>query len=177
MTIHFHVVKDEIDELIEFLTSENWPFHGIEAPSPTQIREAFMNHYYTGDSVKTIWLQYHEQNIGLIRLFDLLDSIALFDLRIRHNYRGKGFGKQALQWLTHYAFTHYPHLIRIEAHTRVDNFAMRKTLYNCGYIKEGYHRQAWEQGDQLFDSIVYAMIRSDWENQTRTPIRLHDVDF
>lgn len=52
---------------------------------------------------------------------------------------------------------------RVEAYTRSDNLAMRKTLSSCRFVKEGYLRQAWENDDgSISDSICYAMIRDDW---------------
>lgn len=66
----------------------------------------------------------------------------------------------------------------IEAYTRCDKIAMTKTSSKCGYVKEGYLRNAWENNDgTVSDSIYYAFIRSDWENKEITPIKLNDLPF
>lgn len=55
---------------------------------------------------------------------------------------------------------------------------MTKTSSKCGYVKEGYLRNAWENNDgTVSDSIYYAFIRSDWENKEITPIKLNDLPF
>lgn len=55
---------------------------------------------------------------------------------------------------------------------------MRKALTKCGFVKEGYLRDAWENDDgSIMDAIIYAATRSDWENGTTTPIQLHDEPY
>ncbi|WP_339148811.1 MULTISPECIES: GNAT family protein [unclassified Sutcliffiella] len=126
---------------------------------------------YTNEGTKTFLVQDKKETaIGMLRLFDLEDPTCLFDLRLRQQDRGQNRGAHAVKWLTGYAFMNYPHLIRIEGHTRHDNLAMRKTFHNCGYVKEAYHRSAWPQEDKLFDSVGYAITRTDWEQGTTTPI-------
>lgn len=168
---HYKELTRNMDnELVEFLTSETWPFHGQEKPSEDSIREALKNGFYTENGNKTFWINDNGEDIGIIRVFDLEDPTCLFDLRLKEKDRGKGFGFFCVKWLSDYVFTTYPHIIRIEAHTRIENLAMRKTLYKCGYVKEAYHRSAWPQGSKLFDSVGYAVIRRDWEGDTVTLI-------
>ncbi|MGD7043242.1 GNAT family N-acetyltransferase [Jeotgalibacillus proteolyticus] len=124
------------------------------------------------------WIELEQKKIGLIVIHDSSDTIPLFDIRLEEKARGKGIGELALKWLTQYIFSHPVKKIRIEAYTRSDNTAMRKTLHKCGFVKEGYLRQAWEHEDgSVFDSVCYAIIRNDWENQTRTPIKLDDLPY
>ena len=118
--------------------------------------------------------------IGIIRLFDL-DDIAdgdgapLFDIRISKDYQGKGFGKQAVEWLTTYLFESYPKLNRIEATTRADNFSMRKVLKNCFFLKEGHYRASWPSQDgRLIDTARYAILRNDWIKKSSTPLEWND---
>lgn len=162
--------SSKVDELVEFLTSEQWKYHGQEYPTEESIRENVANGYYNRDGNRTFWMVEGETKIGLIRIFDLEDPICLFDLRLKEIARGKGIGRQALLWLCNYIFENYPHMIRIEGHTRCDNYAMRKTFYNSGFVKESYHRKAWRQNRNLFDSVGYAMIREDWEKNTITHV-------
>ncbi|WP_235857666.1 GNAT family N-acetyltransferase [Paenibacillus albiflavus] len=106
----------------------------------------------------------------MIRFFDVSDPIIMFDLRIRSEHRGKGVGVQALRWIVSYAFSEFPEAIRIEGHTRVDNVLMRALFAKSIFVLEAYHRKSWSQAGQLFDSVGYAVIREDWENNKITPI-------
>ncbi|WP_409973143.1 GNAT family N-acetyltransferase [Bacillus sp. Bva_UNVM-123] len=168
----FKEFSREMDEqLVELLTSETWPFHGQEKPSADSIKKALNKGFYTENGNKTFWIMNEHKKLGLIRIFDLEDPTCLFDLRLKEKERGRGLGLSCVRWLTNYIFTTYPHIIRIEAHTRNDNFAMRKTLHKSGYVKEAYHRSAWPQGSNVYDSIGYAIVRKDWEEEKVTSIK------
>lgn len=160
-----------IDELVEFLTKDTWAFHGQPNPTEESVRASFQKGLYTENGNQTFWITKNNEKIGMIRLFDLEDPTCLFDIRLRHDYRGKGLGVPILKLLSNHVFSNYSDIIRIEGHTRSDNYAMRKTFFNSGFVKEAYHRQAWPQEGQLFDSVGYAMLRNDWENKTITEIK------
>lgn len=162
--------NDMIEDLVTFLTTETWPFHGNPNPTEESVRNSFQRGFYSEDGNRTFWIIDKEERIGLIRLFDLEDPTCLFDIRMKQSHRGKGLGVTSLKWISNYVFSHYPSIIRIEGHTRNDNYAMRKTFHNSGFVKEAYHREAWPQGGQLFDSVGYAILRRDWENNTITVI-------
>ncbi|MBW8350667.1 GNAT family N-acetyltransferase [Bacillus sp. IITD106] len=175
--LHFKKFENELDDLIAFMTSTIWEYHANPEPSPEQIKQAFNKGWYQ-EGRDTYWIEFHREKIGLIIIHDIEDTIPLFDIRLANSVREKGFGTKAVRWLTDYLFSLPDKKIRIEAYTRCDNFAMRKTLTNCGFVKEGYLRNAWENNDgSVSDSICYAIIRSDWENGIVTPIKLNDVSF
>lgn len=134
----------EADLLVQFLTAEDWPYHGAGASSAAQIREQVAAGHYDDDRTRTFWIVTGTgAEAGLIRLLDLGDDTPLFDLRIRAACRGAGLGTCALRWLTGYLFTEFPGIRRIEGTTRQDNHAMRRTFRRCGYVKEAHYRQAW----------------------------------
>ena len=161
---------DDLPTLVAFLTTETWPFHSIPNPSPEAVQGQAERGTYWGEDVES-WLAYEaDLPVGFLRLFDLDDRTAVFDLRLRAAARGRGLGKAALRWLSERLFSTYPHLDRIEAHTLVDNSAMRGALLHGGYVQEAYHRQSWRQGEQLLDSVGYALLRGDWASGTVTPI-------
>lgn len=162
-------VPAEADLLAEFLTTEDWPYHGTRGRDAAHIRQDATAGRYDNDQVRTFWIV-TETEVGLIRLFDLADDTPLFDLRIRAAYRGTGLGALALRWLTRYLFTEFPGIRRIEGHTRQDNHAMRRTFRRCGYVKEAHHRQAWPAPDgTIYDAVSYAILRTDWQAGTITP--------
>lgn len=47
------------------------------------------------------------------------------------------------------------------------------TFERAGWVQEAHYRQGWPTGDgRHLDSVAYAVLRSDWENCTRTPAHL-----
>ncbi|WP_433750334.1 GNAT family N-acetyltransferase [Falsibacillus pallidus] len=169
--------QNELDDLVSFLTNNTWKFHSNPTPVKEQIVEQYHNGWYQDDR-EAFWIVHEEEKIGLLIIHDINDTIPLFDIRLRNNLRGKGIGTKAVSWMVDYIFRLPDKKIRIEAYTRSDNLPMRKTLYKCGFVKEGYLRSAWENSDgTVNDSICYANIRSDWENKKTTPIRLEDFPF
>lgn len=176
MKLHFENFIDDLEGLIEFLTSETWSFHGTPNLKAEKIRHGFYNHAYTGDNCKSFWIVL-DQNIrvGFIRIFDLQDGDPLFDLRIKSQYRGLGIGIQAVTWLKDYIFNNYPDKNRIEANTRQDNYAMRCVLSKCGFLKEAHHRKAWpSQNQMVYDAIGYGITKEDWINGQITPLKWLD---
>lgn len=175
--LSFKRFNNELDDLVSILTNNSWEFHSNPNPSQEEIIKGYNNGWYQDDR-ETFWIENSNRKIGLIIIHDLSDTIPLFDIRLDNNIRGKGFGTKAVYWLTDYIFNLPDKKIRIEAYTRSDNLAMRKTLYKCGFIKEGYLRNAWENNDgSVSDSICYAIIRTDWERKASTPIILNDLPF
>lgn len=179
MKIYFEEFKDEIDTLVEFLTSETWAFHGDSNPNPEKIRESYKNHVYTGDNNKTFWVISDEGiKLGIIRIFDLQDSIPLFDIRILNKYRGMGIGTMAINWLIDYIFNNFPDKIRIEGNTRQDNYAMRCVFHKCGFVKEAHYRKAWrDKNGKLYNAIGYGFIKEDWQSEKSTPVDWNDFKY
>lgn len=179
------VHRDLLPELRTLLTGETWPFHGVPRPTPDEIDRRAEEGAYWGENVESYLLHEEElgeeelgeeelggegKRVGILRLFDLEDPTAVFDLRLIATARGQGRGKAAVRWLGAHLFATHPHLIRIEAHTRVDNSPMRAVLRACGYVREAYHRQAWPQEGTVYDAVGYALLRSDWESGSITPV-------
>jgi RimJ/RimL family protein N-acetyltransferase len=154
---------DEAADVVEFLTTNEWPFHRSARLSPLEAASVDV----VGEDVAAFWIRLDGATIGMIRLFDLddvEDGSPLFDLRLAETHRRKGFGRAAVRWLTGHLFTAYPVLHRIEATTRHDNLAMRSVLGRCGYRLEGRLREAWPGDDGTrFDSLVYAILRKEWQ--------------
>jgi RimJ/RimL family protein N-acetyltransferase len=152
--MEFPPVSD-LDELVRFLTGEEWPFHSNPRPDPSQIR--------LGDN--TFWIVEGGVRLGLVRLLDLEDiadgGTPLFDLRVTATARGRGVGEAAVRWLTEHIFTNYD-TNRIEGTTREDNHAMRRVFDKTGYVQEARYREAWPGQDRRYDSVGYAILRREW---------------
>ncbi|AYC30394.1 GNAT family N-acetyltransferase [Paenisporosarcina cavernae] len=167
---------EEQELLIHFMTTNNWPFHGNSTPAREIIEKTIEEGGYESDEVKTFWLEEDSQKVGMVKLFDLQDDIPVFDLRIAEAFRGKGYGPQALKLIATYVFSLPENKIRIEGHTRQDNFAMRKTFERAGFVKEAHLRKSWysPKEDKLYDSITYGMTREDFLSGKTTPVIWND---
>lgn len=149
----------------EFLTSNDWPFHG----SPCLTHDQAARVSLAGDDIASFWIRADTETVGLIRVFDLDDldvGSPLFDLRIAEDHRGCGVGRAAVVWLTGHLFTTYGELHRIEAMTRHDNLAMQRVFDRCGYRLEGRMLEAWKNADGTrADTLTYAILRREWQAQ------------
>ena len=113
--------------------------------------------------------------MGLVRIFDLQDSIPLLDIKISRKYRGSGVGTKVVKWLTEYIFTQLPDKERIESYTRQDNYSMRCVFHKCGFVKEAHHRKSWrDKNGELYDAIGYGITKEDWANGEITPVDWND---
>lgn len=163
------------DRLITFLVSEEWPFHVNSRLGRDKVLEMIGEGIFDGSNHESFWILGESQKeIGFIRIFDLEDvedGYPLFDLRICAEYRGRGLGKAAVQWLTKYLFEKHPQLERIVGTTRADNSAMRKTFRSNRYVKEGHYRKDWSSSNgERFDTVKYGILREDWISGTTTPV-------
>lgn len=174
--MEFKLLTNEIDDLVSLMTCHTWEYHGNQLVTEEKVRKAFQDGYYKNDR-ETFWIMDYGVKVGILIINDIDDTIPLFDIRLDHRYRGKGYGVKSLTWLQQYLFE-VKDKIRIESYTRADNHAMRKCFTKAGFVKEGYLRRAWENGDgTISDSVVYGAIQSDWKNNKITPIEIDKVPY
>ena len=168
---------EEQEQLIHFMTTNTWPFHGNSNPAREIIEKTIEEGGYESDEVKTFWVENDDQQkVGIVKVFDLQDEIPVFDLRIAESYRGHGYGPAALNKVAEYVFNLPEKKIRVEGHTRQDNFAMRKTFERAGFVKEGHLRKAWfsPKENSYYDAITYGITREDFIEGTTTPVLWDD---
>lgn len=159
--------------LADLLCGDEWPFHGTSRPSRQAVDGWLAAGRFTGSGVRSFWIRHAEETVGIVTMRDLGDPTAVFDLRLRSAYRGRGLGATAVRWLTDYVFTEFPEIWRIEGHTRRDNVAMQRVLERCGYVREAHLRQAWPSSDgTVHDAFGYAILRRDWLSGETTPVEL-----
>lgn len=176
--IHLQLFKDELEELVDFLTSQPWEFHGTVKVKAENIRKAYDKGYYSNDGVRTYWIMKDEEKVGYLRVYDLDDGHPLFDVRVDSNVRKKGIGKEAVTLMVKEIFTRFPEKYRIEGNTRADNIAMQKVFKACSFVKEAHYRQGWDcKNGDLYDAVGYSILRDDWENHTITPITWTEDDY
>lgn len=168
---------EEQDQLIQFMTTNSWPYHDISQPGRELLEKSIEEGGYASDDVKTFWIENNEnEKVGIVKVYDLQEDVPLFDLRIADRYRGYGYGSRALKKLTQYVFELPEEKIRIQGHTRHDNAAMRKAFERAGFVKEAHLRQAWffPKENTYYDAVTYGMTRDDYIAGTTTPVHWED---
>ncbi|UYM03879.1 GNAT family N-acetyltransferase [Solicola gregarius] len=171
-----HITLTELDAgdrdaLTEFLVHKGpWPFHARPRPTVEQIHQAWDAGAYTSESDRTFWLEYAGRRIGLCGFADLTDDTPILDLRLANDERGHGLGTGALRAATAWVFNEIATARRFEGTARVDNLAMRRTFERCGFVREAYYREGWPSADATYDAVGYAILRTDWESGTTTPV-------
>lgn len=59
--------------------------------------------------------------------------------------------------------------------TRADNLAMRSIFFRTGWTKEAHYRRAWPvEGREPQDTVVYAILREEWESVVSQGLQCHD---
>ncbi len=164
------VDRGELDDVVEFLVKEEWPFHVESTLDAAQVRARAARGAYD----HAFWIADGSERLGMVRLMSLDDGAPLFDLRVRAASRGRGVGTAAVRWLTAHVFTNYATTNRIEGNTRQDNHAMRRAFVKAGYVKEAHYRDGWPGSDRMYDAVGYAVLRRDWENGTTTEVNWAD---
>ncbi|WP_146360423.1 GNAT family N-acetyltransferase [Arthrobacter yangruifuii] len=170
------MTPDDAGAVTAFLSSNRFPFHMNAAPTEAEAsRRVAAGHFWGGES-HGFWVQHDDDDIGLVVLEDLADDNPVFDLRLAEEHRGRGLGVDVVRALCALAFTEFPEIVRFEGQTREDNLAMRKTFLRAGFVKEAHYRQAWPTADgSRVASVAYAILRSDWEQNTVTPLEFDDL--
>lgn len=165
---------DDGEQLAAVLTEEHWPYHSGPPPDRAKVLSHVRAGVYNSETTMTFWVVCDGAREGFIRVFDLEDDTAMFDLRLRQRARGRGIGTLTVKWLVDHVFQTVASVRRIEATTRADNEAMRRALLANGFVKEAHYRQAWPGEDRRHDSIGYAILRTDWKSGGATPVDWED---
>ncbi len=163
-------------ELVEFLTTHEFPFHAARRLTRSVVERRIDDGRFGDADHASYWIQTDAGRIGLVVLTDLTDDAPLFDLRLATAHRGKGLGADVLKALTAHVFTTLPAVNRFEGQTREDNIAMRKTFLRAGFVKEAHYREGWpvENGPRLA-SVGYSILRGDWQTGRTTPVVWDDL--
>lgn len=177
-SVSFQRFKVEDGEhLADLLAEEHWPYHSGPAPDRATVLARVRDNGYDGDTVITFWVVSEGVREGFVRIFDLNDETAMFDLRLRQRARQRGIGTLTVKWLVDHVFQTRPSVTRIEATTRDDNRAMRRALVASGFVKEAHYRRAWPSEHGRHDSVGYAILRTDLESGTTTPVNWDDENL
>lgn len=103
--------------------------------------------------------------IGFIELdgFDWAAGTAWVGIGVgEREYRGKGFGTDAMKVLLHYAFTEM-NLHRVNLNVFDFNRRAVRSYEKAGFKYEGTERERIFKEDQRWDVIDMGILKSDWE--------------
>lgn len=78
-------------------------------------------------------------------------------------HKGQGYMKEALREILKFGFEAMD-LNRVEAYTAPDNIASRRLLEGAGFQLEGQLREHYAHKGATSDSVVYGLLRSEWES-------------
>lgn len=165
------------EALIGFLVTHEWPFHVGARRTRAQVEKTLDEGAYRDEDNDSFWVVDAELGrVGIMRLEDLTDDAPLFNLRLAEEFRGRGFGLQALRAATDLVFTTMPDVDRFEGQTREDNVAMRRVFEQAGWVKEAHYRRGWPvTGGEPLASVAYGILRQDWAGDTVTPLVWDDL--
>jgi RimJ/RimL family protein N-acetyltransferase len=95
---------------------------------------------------------------------DLHNRYAHVGLILLPRVRGRGFGTEALELLSGYAFDVLG-LHRLQLETLADNVAMTRSAQKAGYRQEATLREtAWVMG-AFEDEVVMALLAGEWRSR------------
>jgi len=116
--------------------------------------------------------------IGIIELdgFDWAARSAWVGIGIGEaDYRGKGYGTEAMQIILEYAFQGL-NLNRVNLNVFAFNTRAIRSYEKCGFRYEGTQREVIYKEDQRWDVIDMGILRSEWEERQkiweREPVEL-----
>lgn len=84
-----------------------------------------------------------------------------YDL-ISDDFKGKGLMTEALKTIIPIGFNEM-NLNRIEAYVGPTNIPSLKLLSKFGFIQEGLLREHYKKGEVIEDSLVFSLLKKDWE--------------
>lgn len=160
---------------VEFLSSNGFPFHVQPRPSAEEARNRLTSGIVDGPGAFGCWVLADGEAVGIVTLEDLEDDTALIDLRLAEGARGRGIGTAALPAIVAEVFGRFPSVRKLEGQTREDNVTMRRAFRRAGWVKEAHYREGWPvTGGDPLASVAYAILRSDVQSGTTTPVPWDD---
>lgn len=106
--------------------------------------------------------------IGLKRQFDINERTVELGYWLGETYWGRGLMGRVVRAFVDWVFEQREWVARIEARVMEGNEGSCRVLAKQGFLLEGVNRkQVWKRG-RLLDSLMYAVIREDWEKTQAT---------
>lgn len=111
-----------------------------------------------------LWTLEDDTLIGFAVLFNIKWSNQSAEMAIGigdKNYRGKGYGSEALWLLLNYAFNEL-NLYRVGLTVISYNADAIKAYERAGFVQEGARRGAIQRYGKRYDLVQYGILRDEW---------------
>jgi RimJ/RimL family protein N-acetyltransferase len=125
--------------------------------------EQTLKGYRDGSSLRLAMLLPGGELIGTVTLyaFDHRNHRCEIGYMLARSHWGRRYMPEALAALIGYGFQTLE-LHRIEADIHPDNVASGRILEGLHFRQEGHLRERWFVGGEISDSLIYGLLRSDW---------------
>ncbi len=102
--------------------------------------------------------------VGTGSLFNFLETSRRGEIGyvLAREVWGRGLMHEALTALVSFAFGTL-NLNRLEADIDPRNNASAKSLARLGFVQEGFLRERWIVGDEVSDTALFGLLRSEWQ--------------
>lgn len=148
---------------------DTWPEVSDQAYVPTSLDEALKafdgeeeSPYRAGGSFAPFAVCVDEQLVGSVCLWgiDLHNRRAHLGIGLGPEFRGQGYGTDAIGVILRYAFEHRGfHRVQLEVLTT--NAAALRAYGKCGFVEDGrLRRSAWVRG-AFVDEVVMSVLATD----------------
>ncbi len=89
-------------------------------------------------------------------------GIAVIGYGVHGALRGQGWSGEASKAVVDAAFSAYPELRKIRAHTNAKNVASMRVLEKLDFLREGILRSNQHDKGEVVDEAIYGLLRSEW---------------
>jgi RimJ/RimL family protein N-acetyltransferase len=167
--------KDAADDAARWaLDTEYWRYLDSDPPRPA-----------TAQALRAEWEKESPNPLHFV-VFDVKDKVAerhigfvaLFNFHWNHgeawvgigmgerDYRGKGYGTDAMRLMLNYAFTEL-NLNRVTLVVFGYNPRAMRSYEKAGFVLEGRQRRCLHRDGQWWDEVFMGILRDEWEARQR----------
>ncbi len=112
-----------------------------------------------------------DEMIGEIVINEIDDNARSANMRLQSlpQYRGRGYGREAISLVLDFAFSPQPHgagLHRLSLDVLSINPRARMLYESLGFVQEGVLRDAHFDGENYCDVILMSILEDDYESST-----------
>jgi RimJ/RimL family protein N-acetyltransferase len=158
--------RERLYELVETIESRALASERPPLPLSLEEVEARDKRWIEERNEDSAWfaIDVDAELIGICGLhsIDHYQQLAEVSIRIGLDWRGKGFGQDAVRTLVDYGFRHL-NLAKISLRVLADDERAVGAYRKVGFVEEGRLRaHAWYDGAR-HDELVMAVLREEWE--------------
>lgn len=101
--------------------------------------------------------------VGVVSLtLEQGNRIAVIGYGVHGDLRGRGMAAAAVSLIITEAFSYYPQLQKVRAHTDGENMPSMRVLEKLGFSREGLLRNNQFVKGRLVDEAIYGVLREEW---------------